>query len=155
MLESQASNGETSPTSGIGALEMRAAAAGQPEWDAALYRSLLARFSHRCAGFAQRSAELYVSGDLVRLDRELGQLSRGARKLGALPLADLAGRMSEVLRNESEEAFPTLLTELRRVLEATVRIIERRVWTAADPFELAAARGLSEPTARARKVPAA
>lgn len=151
MSESQAVPCKRRSTPGIEAVERRPAESTESEWDAALYRALLARFSQRYEGFPQRSAELFASGHFARLGRELGQLSSGARKLGAGPLADLAAKLKDDLPCDSTAAFIGMLAELSRVLEATVRIIERRVWTAPDPFGLAAARGLSEPTARSRR----
>ncbi|MEO7796038.1 MAG: PAS domain-containing protein, partial [Thermoanaerobaculia bacterium] len=131
------------------------AAVSQLEWDAALYSSLLARFSQRCEDFRRRSAEMVAQGELARVEHELGQLSRGARNLGAVPLASLAARLIGVLKSAKGEKFSSTLAELNRALDATVLAISARVQATSNPFEWADLSELAMATSRARECSAA
>ena len=71
------------------------AALKQLEWDAALYHSLLSHFCQRYEGFGVRLAERVAAGRAGELAQELGRLASGARNLGAIPVADLAGEWVE------------------------------------------------------------
>ncbi len=122
-----------------------AARSTQLSWDAALYRSLLSHFCQRYEGFPSRVAERLEAGEADELARELSQLSRVARSLGALPLADLALGLQGVLQRDDGETLHSHLPELRRVLAATVVVMECRVLATADALEwpMAAAGGTS------------
>lgn len=112
-----------------------AARSTQLDWDAALYRSLLSHFCQRYEGFPSRVAERLVAGKTDGLARELSQLARGARNLGALPLADLALGLLSILQRDGGEGLDPHLPELRRMLGATVLIMERRILATADGLE--------------------
>ncbi len=109
------------------------AAATQHDWDATLYRSLLARFCERYQGFAERLADRIGEGSEEELAGELKQLSSAARNLGALPLAALAQEMGQRLRAGGPVALAGRLAELARTLEATLAAIGRRVQSSARP----------------------
>jgi hypothetical protein len=138
------------------ALEGRAwlsepAALSHLEWDAALYGSLLARFGQRYEGFAERSVEMVANGELALLERELGQLSRGARNLGAVPLASLAARLIGVLRSAAGGDLTAALRELNHALDKTLLTIAGRVQATSDPFKWSDLSELAVATSRARE----
>lgn len=112
-----------------------AARSTQLVWDAALYRSLLAHFCQRYESFPSRVAERLEAGKADGLARELSQLSRGARNLGALPLADLVLGLLGVLQRDDGETLEAYLPEFRRVLRATVLVMECRVLATSDALE--------------------
>ena len=112
-----------------------AARSTQLDWDAALYRSLLSHFCQRYEGFPSRVAERLVAGKTDGLARELSQLARGARNLGALPLADLALGLLSILQRDGGEGLDPHLPELRRVLGATVLVMECRILATAEGLE--------------------
>jgi HPt (histidine-containing phosphotransfer) domain-containing protein len=112
-----------------------AARSTQLDWDAALYRSLLSHFCQRYEGFPSRVAERLVAGKTDGLARELSQLARGARNLGALPLADLALGLLSILQRDGGEGLDPHLPELRRVLGATVLVMECRILATAEALE--------------------
>lgn len=128
---------------------------GQLEWDAALYRSLLTRFVLRYEGFARLAAENAAHGAVARVEHDLGQLSRGARNLGAVPLADLAAKLIVLLRRDGVEAFSLHLPDLNRVLEATTQAIQGKVRASSDPFEWVDLSALALATSKARELSAA
>lgn len=105
------------------------------EWDPTLYRSLLSHFCRRYAGFASRAAEHASGGGLEDLVRELCQLARGARNLGALPLADLATALVGALQERGAEGLGPNLAAFDRALDATVLVMECRIRETSDPFE--------------------
>lgn len=110
-------------------------ASSELDWDAALYRSLLSRFAQRYAGFARAVAGRISDGQFAGLDGELGQLARGARNLGAQPLAEVAEKLTGVLRRGGGGALGAHLAELSSVLDATILVVECRVQATSDPFE--------------------
>ena len=119
------------------------------EWDSALYRSLLSHFCQRYEGFPSRVEERLKTGKPDGLARELSQLSRGARSLGALPLADLALELLVLLQQEAGQGLDSQLPELRRVLGATVLVMECRILATADALDWStAAAGAEFPAPR-------
>jgi hypothetical protein len=105
------------------------------EWDPTLYRSLLSHFCRRYAGFASRAAEHAAGADIEGFVRELCQLARGARNLGALPLADLAASLVGALQERGALGLGPNLAAFDRALDATVLVMECRIRETSDPFE--------------------
>lgn len=103
------------------------AALKQLEWDAALYHSLLSHFCQRYEGFGVRLAERVAAGRAGELAQELGRLASGARNLGAIPVADLAGEWVEALKCGAVDDSGARLAPLRAALDATILVIECRI----------------------------
>ncbi|MEO8197425.1 MAG: PAS domain-containing protein [Thermoanaerobaculia bacterium] len=121
-----------------------AARSTQLDWDSALYRSLLSHFCQRYEGFSSRVAARLEAGKPDGLARELSQLSRGARSLGAVPLANLALGLLGVLQQGGGEGLEARLPELQRVLGATVLVMECRILATSDALEWPMAAGAEE-----------
>lgn len=114
------------------------------EWDPTLYRSLLSHFCRRYAGFASRAAEGSAGDRLEEFERDLCQLARGARNLGALPLAELAVALVGALKERGAEGLGANLAAFDRALDATVLVMECRIRETSDPFDWTVPSGSGE-----------
>lgn len=114
-------------------------ASNQLEWDAALYRSLLALFCQRNADFGARLDESIATGRVAELTPELGRLASAARSLGAIPLAGLAAELLGMVAKDEVAGVGGRTKRFERALDATIAAMESRIRSNAEPFDWPAA----------------